>query len=470
MNLILGAGLSGLSCSYHLGHEKCLLLEAGSGPYGHIGSEMRDGFTWDQGPHVSFTKDDYVRELFAESVGNEYEEYTVRTRNYFEGDWIEHPAQCHLYQIPEPLRSRCLADFHSARATPAPESPANYAEWLQYAFGKTFAETFPAAYTRKYWTVEPKELGTDWIGQRVFFPSAEDIEKGYRGPLDRETHYITKVRYPTRGGYQAFAKKMRHGANILTGHEVVEVDLAEKKVSVRLREQSDTKTFEYSRLISTLPLPEFVKICKGIAPEAKEAAEALNCSELLLVNISVPHPTMVEGNWFYIYDEKFLSTRINYTERLSPHNAPEGSSGIQVEVYAYPKKGFTESHQKIANKVIWECVKMGFINEQILDQAKEIPISQALTCLRYHTKYCKYANVICDHSRKEALDCIFTSLEPFGLSRADADLHPYTDWTKANQPNDGDLMLAGRFGQWKYYWTDDCVLRGKAISENAKSA
>jgi hypothetical protein len=113
---------------------------------------------------------------------------------------------------------------------------------------------------------------------------------------------------------------------------------------------------------------------------------------------------------------------------------------------------------------------MGFINEQILDQAKDIPISQALTGLRYHTKYCKYANVICDHSRKEALDCIFTGLEPFGLSRADADLHPYTDWTKANQPNNGDLMLAGRFGQWKYYWTDDCVLRGKAISENAKSA
>ena len=29
----------------------------------------------------------------------------------------------------------------------------------------------------------------------------------------------------------------------------------------------------------------------------------------------------------------------------------------------------------------------------------------------------------------------------------------------------GDLILAGRFGQWKYYWTDDCVLRGKYISE-----
>ena len=28
-----------------------------------------------------------------------------------------------------------------------------------------------------------------------------------------------------------------------------------------------------------------------------------------------------------------------------------------------------------------------------------------------------------------------------------------------------DLALAGRFGQWKYYWTDDCVLRGKKLSD-----
>lgn len=465
MNLILGSGLSGLSCSYHLGHEKCLILEASSGPYGHIGSEIREGFTWDQGPHVSFTKSDYVRELFAESVENQFEEYTVRTRNYFQGHWIEHPAQSYLYQIPEPLRSRCLEDFHSARAKPVPESSLNYAEWLEYAFGKTFAETFPAAYTRKYWTVEPKELGTDWIGQRVFFPSSEDIEEGYRGPLARQTHYITNVRYPTRGGYQDFAKKMARRANILTSHEVVEVDLVEKRVRVRLIGQAETKTFEYSRLISTLPLPEFVKICKGIAPIAKEAAKQLHCSELLLVNIAAPHPTTIEGNWFYVYDENFLSTRINYTERLSPLNAPEGSSGIQVEVYSHPNQGFAEPEEDIARRVVWECGVMGFVNEHSLDQDKNRHLSQALNGLRYHTKYCKYANVICDHSRKDALNCIFSNLEPFGLCRSDSDLHPYTDWNNEKHSPDGDLMFAGRFGQWKYYWTDDCVLRGKTISQ-----
>jgi hypothetical protein len=25
-------------------------------------------------------------------------------------------------------------------------------------------------------------------------------------------------------------------------------------------------------------------------------------------------------------------------------------------------------------------------------------------------------------------------------------------------------MLAGRYAQWKYYWTDDCVLRGADVA------
>ena len=67
---------------------------------------MRDGFTWDDGPHISFTANEYVRDLFAEMVDGEYEECPIRPSNYFRGHWIEHPAQTHLYQVPEPLRTR----------------------------------------------------------------------------------------------------------------------------------------------------------------------------------------------------------------------------------------------------------------------------------------------------------------------------------------------------------------------------
>jgi protoporphyrinogen oxidase len=58
---IVGAGLSGLSISSHLGHPKgTVIFEAKAHYGGHIHSETRDGFTWDDGPHISFTSNEYV--------------------------------------------------------------------------------------------------------------------------------------------------------------------------------------------------------------------------------------------------------------------------------------------------------------------------------------------------------------------------------------------------------------------------
>ena len=83
--IILGAGLAGLSCSYHIGHNSCVLFEKNDYPYGHINTEFIDGFTWDEGPHLSFTKYDYVKDLFAKSVEGSYLEYEVQTTNYYQG-------------------------------------------------------------------------------------------------------------------------------------------------------------------------------------------------------------------------------------------------------------------------------------------------------------------------------------------------------------------------------------------------
>ena len=108
---ILGAGISGLATSYHLEHRDTTIFEATDHYAGHVHSEVRDGFTWDDGPHISFTANDYVRDLFAEMVDGEHEECPIRPSNYFRGSWIEHPAQTHLYQVPEPLRSECLDEL-----------------------------------------------------------------------------------------------------------------------------------------------------------------------------------------------------------------------------------------------------------------------------------------------------------------------------------------------------------------------
>lgn len=326
--------------------------------------------------------------------------------------------------------------------TPQNKPPDNYAEWLSQAFGESFAETFPAVYTRKYWTRDPKDLATDWVGQRVFFPDEETLIRGASAPAEKNTHYIDTVRYPTRGGFMSFANSLSIGANIQFGHNVTSIDLKNKKIRF-----GNGKEHHYSRLINTLPLPVLIQLATNVPPYVNDAAETLACTSLLLVNVTADHLVQHPYHWIYVYDEDKFSTRINHTELLSPNNAPNGKSGVQVEVYGSRYRPLHRDHAVIAESVVCELREMGLIRE---------PES-------VHMRYVPYANVIFDLNRRAAQQVVLNWLEQFGLNREEDDLEPTTDWKSKNKIQIGDLALAGRFGQWKYFWTDDCVLRGNCF-------
>jgi protoporphyrinogen oxidase len=450
--VILGAGLAGISVSFHLGHDRCKLYEKNYYPGGHIHTEFLDGFTWDEGPHISFTKHQYVRELFEENVEGEYLEYPVETGNYFKGHWIPHPAQSNLHAVPEPLRQRCLNDFLDMRQKDIGVPPATYRDWLQFAFGHTFATTFPSAYTRKYWTTDAENLTADWVGERMYFPSVEDVTRGAVAPLPEQTHYIKNIRYPARGGYMAYANKMVDGSDIEFNHELVHVSFKDRRLFF-----SNGVQVGFSKLINTLPLPLLIQLSDAPS-DVQMAATRLSCSSLLIVNVAADHPTVRPENWIYVYDEDKYTTRINCTELLSPHNAPTGKTGIQVEVYFSKYKPATESPEQIASKVCSELVEMGLVESH-----KAI--------MGVHTRSVPWANVIFDHGRREALDQVLDWLSKNGLRREDDDLEPITDWPKklADPVAAGSqsLFLAGRYAQWKYYWTDDCVLRGLYLARSS---
>ncbi len=442
---ILGAGLAGLSSAYHIGHEKCVLFEKNTYPGGHVHSYKYDGFTWDEGPHVSFTKHKYVKDLFSKSVNGQFLEHPVQTTNYYKGSWIPHPAQSNLYAIPIELREYVLKDFLQSRQTTNSE-PGNYEQWLITAFGNTFYKHFPLLYTKKYWTRHPCELTTDWVGKRVFYPNLEEVKKGCHGPLERQTHYISRIRYPKEGGYFSFAKALVSSANVHYDKEIVGISLENKLIHFK-----DGTTHYYTRLINTLPMPAFIEMSD--APKhIKDAAKLLECTKLLLVNVIANHPATRKENWIYVYDESKLSTRLYCTELLSPENGVPGKTGIQVEIYFSSSKPQNESRDAIVNKVLKELTEMKLIKECAAVES-------------VHTRWVPFANVIFDHNRKKNLDRVLNWLEQYGLIREEDDLYPTTNWeAKAGeQIQFGDIILAGRFGQWKYYWSDGCVLRGRFI-------
>lgn len=347
-----------------------------------------------------------------------------------------------MYAIPQPLRDECLKNFLETRIDYKNIAlPSNYAEWSKAAFGNAFYENFPKQYTKKYWTLSPEFLTTDWMGERIFYPNIEDVKEGYIKPLEKQTHYISKIRYPKNGGYFSYFNKLKEGMNVLLTKEITYISFYNRFFCL-----SDGSTIYYDRLIVTIPLPEL--ILKSDAPDdIKESARKLSCTSLLLVNITANHPTLLKYNWMYVYDEDKYSTRINCTELLSPNNAPIGKTGIQVEVYFSKYKPLEESLEVIAEKVLNELIEMGLIQE--------------LDCvLNLHTKWVQYANIIFDHNRKESLNNILEYLTIFGLSRNEQDLHSMTNWDNHIKQSESSFFLSGRFAEWKYYWSDDCLLSG----------
>ena len=110
---------------------------------------------------------------------------------------------------------------------------------------------------------------------------------------------------------------------------------------------------------------------------------------------------------------------------------------------------------EIAQNVIKELIEMGLIKDKSLVES-------------FFTRWVPWGNVIFNHDYKSSLIVALRELVNFGLERESDDLDPTTNWDQKLGVNLklGSIILAGRYGQWKYYWTDDCVLRGKIISNS----
>lgn len=448
MLTILGAGVTGLSAAWHHKPQRSVIYEASDHAFGHAMSRASNGFIWDEGPHISFTQDAYARALLSETSEGELLECDAVVGSYYGGLWLPHPVQTNLWALPQPLRDLCLDGFiNAASQTEIETSPAaNYRIWLERSLGEAITNTFSAPYTKKYWCCGPESLSTDWIGERILKPDLESVERGYASPPEVSSHYITRFRYPQEHGFAQFFVGLQASSDIHLNYEVAGVDLKAKQILFK-----NGRLISYDRLFSTIPLPDFVQLVKDAPSRVREAAMALACTSVLLVNVAVGHEPRVPYHWFYVYDEDMKSTRISQIGLLSPNNVPRGSSGLQVEVYSRSFESLRQERDVIAEQVLNELRVMGLVD----------------AVLHFHTQVVRYANVVFDHDRRAALEIIFEWLESHGLEREADDLAPMTDWSSAAPLRPAPISLGGRFGQWKYFWTDDCLLRGRQVSGRA---
>lgn len=424
--VILGAGLAGLAAARRLRIASLEpgVFEARNHVGGRIASKTSRGFTFDQGPHVSFTRRAHIRELLAKAVRGEYLESEAKVLNRWRDHWLAHPVQCHLFGLPTELVESCILAFAEAFSRNLPGPYKSYEDWCVASLGSEICRHFITKYTRKYWTTEPNNMTADWVGARVYRPSLKEVIGGALRDVPATEHYITAFRYPRTGGFGSYLAAVHAGEEVHLGHELVEANLASKELRF-----ANGKQKYYDGLITSIPMPELIRCDVSAPARVRVAAETLVATSVVLVDVGLKGAEgLPDSHWMYFYDDEISFARANLPHRMSPRNVPDGKRSVQVEIYS--SRYAPMKIKEIETRAVDDLIGAGVIRS-----AKNVLFAESRTIA--------YANVLFDRNCKEARQTVLDYLDTRGV------------------------VSCGRYGEWAYYWTDDAIESGWRAAERA---
>ena len=291
-NIIIGAGIAGLSASFHLRKRgiKSEILERKSRPGGLLDNFVIDGFTFDHFVHLSLAKDNYVKSFFAKSAN--YHTHNPTPNNYYKNKWITHSPQNHLFPLGINEKLKIIIDFIFRKKLKF-DKTLNYENWLRGIYGNYFAENFPMVYTKKYWTISAKQMSAKWVSFRMNIPKLKDILKGSLFPIYNNTYYAKNLRYPKTGGYKSFLNILLKQKNISLKQNILLIDIKNKII------YTDKKKIKYNNLISSIPLNELCKIIKKVPTKVKNASNKLQYTSGVLVSLGFKKKSILRCGFIY---------------------------------------------------------------------------------------------------------------------------------------------------------------------------
>jgi protoporphyrinogen oxidase len=272
-------------------------------------------------------------------------------------------------------------------------------------------------------------MSTDWLGPRIYRPSLEEVLRGAISTSAPHVHYITHFRYPSAGGFVNYLNNFVPLGNLKLNHEVVSIDVRTRQLTF-----ANGAVVPFDALISSVPLPDLIRMIHGAPADVVAASQLLACSTCVLVNIGVNREDLSSAHMTYFYDEDICFTRLGFPHMLSAQNAPPGSGSIQAEVYFSQKyKPLHGSPEDWIEPVIRDLRRCGLLRDE--DQI-----------LSRKAMFLKYANIIFDLDRAAALKTVHEYLDEIGIA------------------------YCGRYGDWGYMWTDESFISGEKAADKALSA
>ena len=423
--IILGGGITGLSVAYHLKNKNYVLLEKEHFVGGLCKSVAdKNGFTYDYTGHLLHIKNIYVKKLAKKLLKKNL---ALKNRNswiYSNDVFTRYPFQANLFGLPEKIIYECIDGLVKSKLLPSTLYPLpstlSFHDWCKKTFGNGISKYFMIPYNEKLWKINLKNLTTGWLGNYVPQPALQEVISGAFTDNTKKIGYNATFFYPKTGGIQSLIDSLKKNIpGIKTDVKISAIDISKKNVN------TSTGYMQYENLVSTIPLPEIIKLIKSVPKNVKKASNKLKWTSVLNINLGIKRKNVSDKHWIYFPEKKFNFYRAGFYNNFSESLCPDGTSSMYIEI-SYSNRKI--SKEKMLEKTIGELKYAG-----ILKSSDKI-ISKCILDI-------PYAYVIYDKNRNTALETIH-------------------DYLRKNS-----IFSIGRYGGWKYSTMEDAILEGKEITK-----
>ncbi len=415
-NVVLGAGLAGLSAAYHLGPETPV-FEAAGRLGGECITDTVGAYAFDRSGHLLHLRTSEVKTLVQKLLPETFRSVARDARIHIGESEVRYPFQANTFGLPSAIKAKCLMDYLTAVTTPSQQDPKTFAQWAQRSFGQEISRLFFEPYNQKLWTVPPEKLTLDWMGPYVPKPDLPTAIHGAFADQPGGGGYNACFNYPKRGGIEvlprALAASLKH---IHLNAEVVRIDARSRRLWA-----PGHSAVAYGRLISSVPLPALVARLDQAPQAVLAAARRLNATSVLVVNLGVARERIHPAHWLYFPEETYSFYRVGFPSNFG-QVAPRGCSSLYAEV-ALPAGTGWEQRKVLARKVRKDLMRAGILRP---DDRVEVE----------HLQYIPYAYVIFDRDHAAARRTILQYMEKQGI------------------------VCIGRWGHWEYSAMEDAILAG----------
>jgi len=422
--LILGAGLSGISTAYFLQEfewvDSITLLEKESRPGGLCRTIEKDGYLYDIGPHILFSKDKEMLELMLSVVD---QKNTLKRSNkiLYKQKQIQYPFENDLSKLPQEDLSYCINTFnHNPYEN---YEVANMIQFFLKTFGEGITNTYLRPYNEKIWKYDPAFMNTSMV-DRIPKPTQEEIRRSASGETVEGYLHQLYFTYPANGGIEAvpkaFLKKLDSNKCAVHVNQIVcGIKKAGKRYIVRT---ADDNEYSANIVISTIPVQALTAAYEKVPDEIHSCIKELRYNSIAISFVQTPYDLCGENFTFMIPDKNILFHRISKMDFLGSayHHGKEATYIVEI---TYRKNDSIDmlSEEQFRKKICSGMVNIGFAHQK--EDVKIIDI----------TKY-EYAYVIYDLNHS-------------------ANMEKIRDYY--SQQN---IFLNGRFGNFEY-WNMDRILR-----------